>query len=780
MNIDHIETWKKSFGVLPIHLFANKNDSNDFILLNGGSGDFCFSTSFQDIDPNVYNSRAWSSNTKNFVVLNSETIHLYNWKKSSTERIKKTDIINNFNKFYKYIVENSYKSNTDVVPFLIDIFKQFRNHTKEKDNAVEALNLLFTLLTSLEDEFDNTNLTNKWGLESVNIPSNFYNYVDILKQGTASTKPILDLILRHTSGVLFQEAQKEAMFFSNQLDLFGNFTNDIQTKRNLYTSIHYTPPYLSRTIVENTIKKLDLTKDNLKIIDPACGSGEFLIEVLKQLKEKNFEGNIIIEGWDSSSSAISTTSFLLNYEKRTIWKEQLTFYLKKVDDSLLEQWNADYDLILMNPPFISWELMDKNAREAVKSIFSIDNINTSKPNQASAFFYKAINSLNENGVIGCVMPSSLLTLDSYKKLRELTEATITFDLIGKLGNFIFEDALTDVSIILGHKPKEKTNPFILWVKNEKGAAQDALRDLRRMQFNNQQTINENKYSIYKPIEFPLTRENWKPLSFSENEMMKSLNRLTASNVLIYVNKIFNVKQGIRTGKNELFKITLSEYNSLCNNEKKYFRPVIDNDAIKNGKIFNLNYVWYPYTKEGLIILTESELRKAVPSFYSNTLEKNKDILSKRAGISSENWWTLTRHRSWLQEDEKRLISTEFGNSSSFAFDLTGKYAIERGNAWLPKKDFELDDYYFYLAFFSSNFFDKLLSIYSKQLAGANSYDLGSKYTSNIPIPNIFNKKVKNSDAYNMLINIGKEISEGRLYSKLTLDEVIELYFYNFN
>lgn len=780
MNINHIETWKKSFGLLPIHLFANGNDSNDFILLNGGSGDFCFSTSLQDINPNDYNSRAWSSNTKNFVVLDNEVIHLYNWKKSSIEKIRKQDITNNFNKFYKYIVENSYKSNTDVVPFLIDIFKQFRNHTKETNNAVEALNLLFTLLTSLEDDIGNTNFTNKWGLESANIPKNFDNYVDILKQGSASTKPILDLILRHTSGVLFQEAQKEAMFFSNQLDLFGNFTNDIQTKRNLYTSIHYTPPYLSRTIVENAIKKLDLTKDIIRIIDPACGSGEFLIEVLKQLKEKNFVGNIFIEGWDSSISAISTTNFLLKYEKRTIWEERLTFNLKKVDDSLLEQWSNNYDLVLMNPPFVSWELMDKNAREAVKSTFSNDNINTSKPNQASAFFYKAINSLNENGVIGCVMPSSLLTLDSYKKLRELTEATITFDLIGKLGNFIFEDALTDVSIILGHKPKEKSNPYILWVKNEKGAAHDALRDLRKMQSDNLLTVNEKKYSIYQPIEFPLTKENWKPLSFPENEMIKSLNRLISSNILIHVNKIFNVKQGIRTGKNELFKIKSSEYYNLPDNEKEYFRPVIDNDAIKNGKIHNLNYVWYPYKKEGLIISTEAKLQEAVPIFYTKILEKNKNILAQRAGISSEYWWGLTRHRSWLQEDVKRLISTEFGNASSFAFDSTGKYAIERGNAWLPKKNFEVEHYYFYLAFFSSNFFNKLLSIYSKQLAGANSYDLGSKYTSNIPIPNIFNKKVKDSDAYRILINIGEEIAEGRLYSKITLDEVIELYFYNFN
>ena len=48
-----------------------------YILLNGGSGDFCFSFSFQNLSPEEYYSKAWSSNTKNFVELNNAGIDTY-------------------------------------------------------------------------------------------------------------------------------------------------------------------------------------------------------------------------------------------------------------------------------------------------------------------------------------------------------------------------------------------------------------------------------------------------------------------------------------------------------------------------------------------------------------------------------------------------------------------------------------------------------------------------------------------------------------------------------
>lgn len=781
-DISNTNIWKKSFGLLPIHLSVTPNDLNNYILLNGGSGDFCFSNSFQNLAPEQYYSKAWSSNTKNFVELNDDKIKLYNWKKDEIEEIKKRDVISNFDKFYKYIIANSYKSNNDVVPFLIDIFKKFRHHTRETTNASEALSILFTLLASLEEDNLNSSHENKWGLPSIHKPQNFDMHLERFKEGSGKSKPILDLILRHASGTLFQEAQKEAMFFNTQLDLFGDFAGDYITKKNLYSSVHYTPPFLSRTIVENTLSKINLTKSELKIIDPACGSGEFLVEVLKQLKELNYNGKIIIHGWDSSQSAIQTTNFLLTYEKRTIWRENLIFILKNVDDSLIEDWDNNYDLVLMNPPFISWEQMNKSSRESTNSIFEGANLGKlSKPNQASAFFYKAITSLNTDGVIGCVIPSSLLTLDSYKKLRDDCQEMINIDLIGKLGNFIFDDALTDVSIIVAHKPKEESNPLILWVKNEKGKAHDALRDLRKMQSQNEITVDEKYYSIYTPINFPITKESWKIISFSENEMMKSLRVLLASNKLVLTSKLFTVKQGIRTGNNKVFKITANEYSLLPDNEKEYFKSVIDNASISRGTINNNSFIWYPYNESGLLINSEEELIQKVPTYYSSRLLRNKSILQERARISNEKWWVLSEHRAWQRIKTRKIISTEFGSSKSFAYDSSGSYMIERGNGWIAKKDFTHDDYYFYLSFFSSTFFDKLLSIYSKQLSGSNNYyDLGNKFVKDIPIPNVMNQSIRESSAYILLKNIGEELSLDKPYSSSILDNTIETYFYNYD
>lgn len=778
-DISNTKIWKKNFGLLPIHLSLAENDRNNYILLNGGHGDFCFSNNFQDLSAEEYFSKAWSSNTKNFVALKDDKVHLFNWKLNEIDEIDKNLVTSNFDKFYKYLLKNSFSSNSDVVPFLIDIFKQFRHHTGESQNASEALSILFNLLANLEDDVIDTD---KWGLNTVHKPINYDMHLDRLKNGIGRSKPILDLILRHSSGILFQEAQKEAIFFKSQLNLFGDFDNDYITKKNLYTSVHYTPPFLSRSIVENVLNKLNLeNKTELKIIDPACGSGEFLIEVLKQLKELNYVGKVYITGWDSSESAIYTSNFLLQYEKRTIWNDNLVFTLRHVYDSLLEVWSNDYDLILMNPPFISWEQMNQSAREATNSVFEIADLGKlTRPNLASAFFYKAINSLNPNGVIGCVIPSSLLTLDSYKKLRDVSREIITIDLIGKLGNFIFDDALTDVSIIIGHKPKEDSNPFMLWVKNEKGKVHEALRDLRKMQTEEQQTVDEKYYSIYKPLEFPITKENWKVISINENKMIKSFRALIASEKLVTLSKLFTVKQGIRTGSNNIFKLTDDKFKQLPDTEKNYFRHTIDNSSIEKGIIYDNLYVWYPYDKNGLIILSEEELSKKVPVYYSMLLEE-KQKLQSRTSISSEKWWALSRHRAWQIEKTKKIISTEFGSSKSFAVDIEGKYNIERGYAWIPKKSFSNDDYYFYLAVFSSSFFDKLLSIYSKQLAGANNYyDLGNKYTKDIPIPNIFNEKIKSSNAYIRLKDIGHDIANEKPYSTNLLNSTIEEYFYNYD
>ena len=772
-NLFDIQVWKQQLGLLPIHLNP-LNENEGHMMLNGGNGDFCLQTTDLEAENIEFYSKSWSSSTKNYLIVKNDNVQIYNWLNDKTETVSQKIVSENFNKFYNYLLSKSYKSSKDLVPFIIDIFRQFRNLTFEKSNPVEALNLLFGLLTSLEDDVNNFN-TEKWGLENINIPDGFDYYVEQLQNGISNIKPELDLIIRHSAGILFQEAQKEVLFFNPQRDLFGGTSSSLSTKTNLYSSIHYTPPFLSRTIVENSLRNINLQADNLKILDPACGSSEFLIEVLKQLRELNYQGNVEILGWDISETAINTSRFLLTYEKRTIWNDRLDFSLNLVEDSLLENWENDFDLILMNPPFSSWDLLNnKENRNAVREALGTSFIGK-KPNQASAFFYKALNHLNENGVIGCVIPSSILTLDSYSKLRTDTNDLVDIKLLGKLGNFIFEDALTDVSFIIGKKPKTNHIPTIIWTRNEKGVAQEALRDLRKSIYNNQVTLDKPNFSIYQPISFPILKENWQPISLQNHNFLKKIERFINEKKLFRIEDIFSVWQGIRQGAKDIFKLLDVDFVNLPEQEKEYFRPVVDNDAIKNGQLILNKQIWYPYNESGLLLENEESVIENSTSFYNSNLNPNRLILEKRAGINQ--WWTLTRPRNWQYKKFPKLISTEFGKSGSFGFDSKGNFVVERGNAWIPKKEFKIDDYYFYLAIFNSTFFDNLLSIYSKQLAGGKWYDLGKKYTKNIPIPNVHMDEVKNSDGYQRLVEIGMELSEGNTYTKSIADNILEKYFY---
>ncbi len=774
VQYNNIDIWKNRLGLLPITLFSSIKQKK-FILLNGGYGDFCIDFE-PDKKPEDYYSYAWSSNTKNFVTLKDEKIVLYNWLKGEQESYKLDLVSQKIEKFYDYLLQKSYKSEYDIVPFIINIYKSLRNQTNEKAEGVQALNHLFLLLAAFEDGIDIKKVDlKKWNISNVESTESFDRYVEEFKNGIQSNpnnlKPNVELILRHSAGQLFQEAQKEAVFFNRGMDLFGLYDSKYTSNQKISNSFHYTPSFLARSIVEYSLSKLNLYEyPTLKILDPACGSSEFLLEVLKQLKSLGFNGNVEINGWDSSKSAINTSKFLLTYEKRE-WQDKLSLNIELVKNSLTKKWDNDYDIILMNPPFLSWELMEPEDREIILDV--LGKSTKQKPNLASAFVSKSIKHLKPKGILGTVMPTSILLMDSYKNLRNEIKDTLSLLLVGKLGNFVFEHALTDVSILIGKKPQSSNIPLLLWTKNEKGIVNEAFRELRKINYKQISYVKDNKsYNIYEPDKYPINKENWKILSFNEQELIKHLTSLILLNRLKTIQDIFNVKQGIRTGNNKIFKISQEFYNSkLPAEERKYFRPAIDNDSIKKGCLKVNNYIWYPYNQKGIIFKNEEELKIKAPFFY-DYLYNHNEILKKRKGISF--WWTLTRPRNWQYENKLKLTSTEFGKAGSFALDNKGEFVIERGNGWVPKKEFNNDDYYFYLSIFNSPFFDKLLSIYSKDLL--MGWDLGKKYTKNIPIPEITDE-LRNSLVFKKLIDFGKLISKEEFFNYENIDDYLKEYIY---
>ncbi len=60
-----------------------------------------------------------------------------------------------------------------------------------------------------------------------------------------------------------------------------------------------------------------------------------------------------------------------------------------------------------------------------------DVVKKTRPNQATAFFYKASQSLSNNGVIGCVLPTSIFYSEIYSDLRNKIGEELNFKVLAK-------------------------------------------------------------------------------------------------------------------------------------------------------------------------------------------------------------------------------------------------------------------------------------------------------------------------------------------------------------
>ena len=238
-----------------------------------------------------------------------------------------------------------------------------------------------------------------------------------------------------------------------------------------------------------------------------------------------------------------------------------------------------------------------------------------------------------------------------------------------------------------------------------------------------------------------------------------------------LSEVFNVKQGIITGARDIFEISSSQFEEVPENERKFFRNIASSLTIADGRISKDSYIWYPYTKKGLIIKTEAQLRQF--EWVYNWLSSHKEVLQKRSG--GKNWWEPVWPRTWQFEPSMHLCSKRFGDSSSFAI-ASSEFVIKDGNAFLFNSSKVIkSDYYFYLAFFSSSTFEHLLSIYARTLM--KGYDLGNRNIKDIPIVDVTtNPSIRSTYAYQKLVDLAVLYTTGSSVNKEKFGMLTESFY----
>jgi N-6 DNA Methylase len=244
-----------------------------------------------------------------------------------------------------------------------------------------------------------------------------------------------------------------------------------------------------------------LKVQDLKIMDPACGSGHFLLAAFDLLLELYVSDGInkkeairlillhSLYGADIDDKALWITSLALLTKCLLLGSPVPDFRFvnlccsnlssshcsesKSSNDvlgSLSRQWLGEtshplgrsYEVIVTNPPYIGRKLLSRELKLALQKHYPHSHIDL-----CAAFITRSLEMLAPNGRLGVITQASLLTLPSYKEMRNYLDTDYRVSAVVNCGTRVFPLATgekIDSLLLIAHPTKELTK------LNDRGSA----------------------------------------------------------------------------------------------------------------------------------------------------------------------------------------------------------------------------------------------------------------------------------------------------------------------
>lgn len=750
-------------------------------MLNGVKGNFCadFSTG---TEPGDAKSIAWNCNTGHYIQFSSSHVLLHSIASAALEpqKIEIRKIVDNLELFHSYLEQYSDGKQPSVIQHYLRVFRTLRTLLGPDHSGEDALSAYTALIACAASDTDIADIGNGvWGIkgsaQSVAKSIRRTDWDSLQEQlkrsyTSASSKSYIELAVRHSAGLIFQEAHFEATYLHpEQLTFDGILPRATKGTRKpaRRTGVHFTPPFIARSVVEQVLSMADTSKSHLTVFDPACGSGEFLREVLRQLAMRSFAGHVHVVGFDISQGACDLAEFILGNEVRQ-YNFKTSRDIRCCNSlSAATIWPAEVDIVVMNPPFVAWDDLSTELKDLVKE--TLGGLAHMKTDLAHAFLYKALGSVVANGHLASIIPATFLDSKAASKLRAAIMEQCPPSFVARLGNHsLFSSAIVDPAFFVGTKSGQFSGMLCTWADHRHESTSSGLRNLRMLTYSGGRPlpIVGDGFNIYQATERPSEDQGWNPKPYDAVELNARFGALPRCGDL------FETRQGVLTGLNDAFLIQRESYMALPVEERAYFKPAITNDSINFGYLDSVEYLFYPHGPTS--INSESELLEKVPKYAEKHLLGFKGRLRERPRIPNDKWFTLTEHRSWQRSNVPKIVSTYFGSPGSFAYDKEGTHAVVQGYAWLPKRPQFSEDStlsYAYLAILNSQFFFTLLSAVSNPVAGGQ-LNLSKRYVSRVPVPDLYGASFNNAVVLG-LRDFGLRMSKGMSYEFDHLDSLVK-------
>ncbi|HAS81018.1 MAG: hypothetical protein UR25_C0003G0183 [Candidatus Nomurabacteria bacterium GW2011_GWE1_32_28] len=458
-----------------------------------------------------------------------------------------------------------------------------------------------------------------------------------------------------------------------------NVEKDVKKRKE--QGIFYTPTFVVDYIVRNALKPVldncksvaDLKK--IKVLDPACGSGSFLIRALEAITEKykefgidgsvkrqiileNLFGvdldmqaveiarlNLLINSLDlkeilpklnnnikNGNSLISGTDEEMEKQFGKNWKDKKPFNWQEEFPDVFKQ--GGFDVIIGNPPYVRQEEI-KEDKEIFSQLFP--NVANGTADLYVYFFERAIQLLKNSGYLGFIISNKFIKAGYGKNLRKYLKESLSIkQLIDQFNKKVFEDAVVDPCTIIIKKEKPLKNSHIL--------------------YNYETNI----------LQANLNESGW---TFANEESLDLKSKIEEKGKKIKDWEGVNIRRGIVTGLNEAFILNLDNKERFIEEDKNcdvLIKPLLAGRNIKR-------YLAGFDNKFLLKIIQGSNIDDCEP--IKNHLLKFKDELSERwEPKNGKIKWFELRSCVYYEEFEKpKIIYPDISDTGGFYWDDEGYF-----------------------------------------------------------------------------------------------------------
>lgn len=426
--------------------------------------------------------------------------------------------------------------------------------------------------------------------------------------------------------------------------------------------IVFTPEYISSFICKNVMSDIAEWKQDIKIIDPGCGCGIFLIQAIEYMKKEHHVKvkDIVINniyGIDLDADNVRRCKKIIKMMVELdgdIIDEADINILKA--DSLKKDWNkafsvTGFDYIIGNPPYVNTHDMSKETISFLKS-----NFQTTKKgvfNIFYAFLEHGVKFLKKGGRLSYIIPNNFLTIKSASELRKFIQSeNLLSEIIDFADNMVF-------------KPVRTYNCIIVLDKNNKNVFKYAVLDRSDDLVNELEVLELDSMPIER-----LDKNGW-----------KLVDKKTYSNLSKIENQFRTIKDFVRTGiatlKDDVYMVNLSP-DGIFYKDVNGVRYEIEKDIVKtiykipelkkNDNLKNVcRYIIFPYQEweKGVEIIPEDILMKSYPKAYEYLVAVKNDLDSRDKGKENPVAWYAYGRTQGLTKYGRKLLFPTFANVPKF-------------------------------------------------------------------------------------------------------------------